>query len=385
MALINPADSQSILDIIAGEPPSKPKAQAQALRTKPVKQSTSLSSAVEADPLQTQFDRLSADRDTLMQQQDATFKRPDYSGVQQFAQERQGGGQRALMLALAAQEAGQEFQPVQAHFLKRATAAREPMKVTGGMVTEQGFLEDTGHAQELDAKRLDARIRQIDNLLAANVSTQERRRLEREKFENQQELRRMMMGMTSAIAAQSSADRRYAADLAHQDRVAAREATAGRLTDAERVSQGYLHRMRQAEDTITQLGPMSEAPTGMEIGLGFLPGVGPEAANFARSPDRQKVYQAQEDWVRAKLRKESGAVIGDEEMKREIRTYFPLLTDGPEVIEQKRVARAAAERQMEIAGATDRQSQLTPRPGEGPAAAGPVPVQQRARQYYGSP
>ena len=31
-----------------------------------------------------------------------------------------------------------------------------PMKVTGGMVTEQGFLEDTGHAQELDAKRLDA-------------------------------------------------------------------------------------------------------------------------------------------------------------------------------------------------------------------------------------
>jgi hypothetical protein len=52
--------------------------------------------------------------------------------------------------------------------------------------------------------------------------------------------------------------------------------------------------------------------------------------------------QAQEDWVRAKLRKESGAVIADEEMEREIATYFPKPGDTPQVIKQKAKARETA-------------------------------------------
>lgn len=61
-----------------------------------------------------------------------------------------------------------------------------------------------------------------------------------------------------------------------------------------------------------------------------------------RSNERQLYRQAQENWVRANLRKESGAVIGTEEMSKEIENYFPQIGDGPAVIEQKRRSREAA-------------------------------------------
>jgi hypothetical protein len=70
------------------------------------------------------------------------------------------------------------------------------------------------------------------------------------------------------------------------------------------------------------------------------------AANFLRSPDRQRYRQAQENWVRANLRMESGAVIGAEEMQKEIENYFPRPGDTPEVIERKRQSREAAMRAM---------------------------------------
>jgi len=60
------------------------------------------------------------------------------------------------------------------------------------------------------------------------------------------------------------------------------------------------------------------------------------------------------DWVRAKLRKESGAVIGPKEMQDEIITYFPQPGDSAAVIKQKAESRRAAERAMSIsAGLTN--------------------------------
>ena len=72
----------------------------------------------------------------------------------------------------------------------------------------------------------------------------------------------------------------------------------------------------------------------------------PMTANLSRNTERQQYHQAAEDWVRAKLRQESGAVIADEEMAREIRTYFPQIGDKPEVIKQKAGARKVAEQAM---------------------------------------
>jgi hypothetical protein len=67
----------------------------------------------------------------------------DTSALQAFAQQQGESGQTAMLNALAAQYAGENFQPVQAQFLKRAAAAAEPMKIGGGMLTPQGqFVKD---------------------------------------------------------------------------------------------------------------------------------------------------------------------------------------------------------------------------------------------------
>jgi hypothetical protein len=67
----------------------------------------------------------------------------DTSALQAFARQQGESGQASMLNALAAQYAGENFQPVQAQFLKRAAAAAEPMKIGGGMMTPQGqFIKD---------------------------------------------------------------------------------------------------------------------------------------------------------------------------------------------------------------------------------------------------
>jgi hypothetical protein len=61
--------------------------------------------------------------------------------------------------------------------------------------------------------------------------------------------------------------------------------------------------------------------------------------NLFDSKQRQQYRQYQENWVRANLRAESGAVIGADEMEKEIRTYFPQINEGPEIVAQKAQAR----------------------------------------------
>lgn len=63
------------------------------------------------------------------------------------------------------------------------------------------------------------------------------------------------------------------------------------------------------------------------------------------SPDFQRVRQAQEDFVNATLRLESGAVINPDEFTKAAKQYFPQPGEGPEVIAQKK-----ANREREFAG-----------------------------------
>lgn len=67
----------------------------------------------------------------------------DYSAMQAFAKQRGEQGNAAMLNALAAQFAGDQFEPVQTQLLKRAAAAQEPIKMAGGLITpEGGFLKD---------------------------------------------------------------------------------------------------------------------------------------------------------------------------------------------------------------------------------------------------
>ena len=119
-----------------------------------------------------------------------------------------------------------------------------------------------------------------------------------------------------------------------------------KTTEGEKSAAGYLSRMRAAEEILDGLS--ADEPAVRSI-ASLLVG-GSDFEGLALSDRQQKILQAQRDWVRAKLRKESGAVIGPEEMKEEVRTYFPLPGEGPEVVEQKRKSRLQAERQFEIMG-----------------------------------
>lgn len=106
--------------------------------------------------------------------------------------------------------------------------------------------------------------------------------------------------------------------------------------------------------------------------------VAPEALNNQmRSPEYQKYRQAADQWIRAKLRKESGATITPEESEGEFRTFFPQPGDGPQVVEQKKLARQQAIEGMkaESGGAYDALFQGQPTGGApAPAAAQPTPA-----------
>jgi hypothetical protein len=130
--------------------------------------------------------------------------------------------------------------------------------------------------------------------------------------------------------------------------IAGGPADVDKSSDTERVASGYANRMIESGKILADLekkgvGKPEILETMASAGYGE---IGKVASNLARSPERQRYRQAQEDWVRAKLRKESGAVIADDEMDREIRVYFPQIGDDAKTVAQKAVSRAQAEQGM---------------------------------------
>lgn len=96
---------------------------------------------------------------------------PDVSGLQEFARQRSQEGNSAALNALAAQFAGQDFQPMQAQFLKQAAAAQEPMKVgNAGYITPKGeFVKDPTYQNDRRAEVLLRQGQSYRDLDAANA------------------------------------------------------------------------------------------------------------------------------------------------------------------------------------------------------------------------
>ena len=108
-------------------------------------------------------------------------------------------------------------------------------------------------------------------------------------------------------------------------------------TEGQGLAGGFYDRMNSAAAEIDQLEEVGYDPTTMTHAM---------VPDMLAKSETQQYRQAQRDWVRAKLRKESGASIGEKEMADEIKTYFPQPNDSPKTVEQKRRARAIAERAM---------------------------------------
>ena len=121
---------------------------------------------------------------------------------------------------------------------------------------------------------------------------------------------------------------------------------ASTVTEGERNAGGYLLRMTEATKLLDKFEKTGTASYGSEL-AGAVPFVGGMTRRAVMSDDQQQYRQAQEDWVRAKLRKESGASIPPDEMDREIEAYFPMPGEGERVRAQKRQSRAVANTAMQ--------------------------------------
>jgi hypothetical protein len=152
------------------------------------------------DP-EAQLEELLRQRTALEQQQ------PDMSVMQEFARKQGEMGQGALLNALAAQYAGESFQPLQTKFLRRAEAAQQPMKVGGGILTPTGdFVRDPVQAQERESGMLDRRIGQVERV----IDSREARRMRAEQAQREEDLRREL-GLGNIAVRQAGVDARAAA------------------------------------------------------------------------------------------------------------------------------------------------------------------------------
>lgn len=132
------------------------------------------------DNLMAQFDDIQRRRAEAEAEEQAAYQPVDRGDSEREYQERVAQAPQNMALSIAAGEAGEQFQPWKAHFLKQAAEMGGPMKMAGGTMTPTGFIEDPGYKQELAVKRSTAKINALDKALATNITLQERRRLENE-------------------------------------------------------------------------------------------------------------------------------------------------------------------------------------------------------------
>jgi len=147
------------------------------------------------DGLGEQYQHLLAAQQEAAKAQEAAYAPPDYSKMEEYGRQRGQQGGQHLLMALMAQEAGKDFAPMQAQFLKQAAEYQQPMKVTGGQLTDQGFQADPGYAHDLKVKQADARAATIDKALQGNLSLQERDRLEKMRLDAATEMKQLTLGM----------------------------------------------------------------------------------------------------------------------------------------------------------------------------------------------
>jgi len=138
-------------------------------------------------------------------------------------------------------------------------------------------------------------------------------------------------------------------------------------TEGQSNAAGFAQRMELAESIINRLPAGSQPGVGTRVAEA-VPFVGGALARTGQSPATQQYDQAAQDWIRAKLRKESGAAIGVDEMKQEFATYFPQVGDTPEKIEQKAEARRVVTLGMQKAAGRAYQPYVPP-PAPTPAPA----------------
>jgi hypothetical protein len=104
---------------------------------------------------------------------------PDLSAMQDFARQQGEMGQGALLNALAAQYAGEGFQPLQTKFLRRAEASQQPLRVGTTMITPTGeVMRDPFAERERNVGNLGRRVDRAAGDVRLIETAQDRARAE---------------------------------------------------------------------------------------------------------------------------------------------------------------------------------------------------------------
>lgn len=113
-------------------------------------------------------------------------------------------------------------------------------------------------------------------------------------------------------------------------------------TEAERKAASFLIRVLGANHDYRKAGVGPRSLPG-EVMADWTPGLlNNLPSSIGNSSQRQQADAAQREFVMASLRQDSGAAIPPEEISNQIRTYFPVAGDMPDVIKQKEAARRRA-------------------------------------------
>lgn len=114
----------------------------------------------------------------------------------------------------------------------------------------------------------------------------------------------------------------------------------GKPTEGNAKAATYLGQMQSASKLLNNIDP-SGAISPVRIAAAQSP-----LTNFAAGQPAQQAAQAQNQWAEAFLRAKTGAAATEQEVKLNVRTFFPQPGDSQEVIAQKAQARLQAERDV---------------------------------------
>lgn len=281
-------------------------------------------------------------------------REPDFSQFQNFARQRSEQGEGDMLNALAAQYAGESFAPVQQQYLRRAAAAREPMKMGSGVITAEGeFLKDPEVANNKKAEFLLQQAKAYETM-AANAETREEQqkyRAQQDKFMNEL---RTYMAQTGRMNATNAANGPQRAPAGYQWATAADgqpaltfipggpadpvTKSAGTPSEDERKAAGWFFQADNARrnmESIVKRNPGAAYPTIVERGTGVIPLFGEDIANKLRPEDRQMFVQAAGSMAEALLRAATGAGVNESEARQKVAELVPQLGDKPGTVKQK--------------------------------------------------
>jgi hypothetical protein len=281
-------------------------------------------------------------------------REPDFSQFQNFARQRSEQGEGDMLNALAAQYAGEGFAPVQQQYLRRAAAAREPMKMGSGVITAEGeFLKDPEVANNKKAEFLLQQAKAYETM-AANAETREEQqkyRAQQDKFMNEL---RTYMAQTGRMNATNAANGPQRAPAGYQWSTGQDGSPAltfipggpadpatksqGNPSEDERKAASWFFQADNARRNMAKIvarNPGAAYPTIVERGTGAIPLFGEDIANTLRPEDRQMFVQAASSMAEALLRAATGAGVTESEAKQKVAELVPQLGDKPGNVKQK--------------------------------------------------